>query len=109
MAAEETRLEADRRKALGHGRDGKRDAKDEDVEECGEALNVFDEQDRDDHHDGYCAICAVMSLAGTLLVSGPAILLIPDAYQVLNRTTDAEFFHLATPHGISQPRAPPAS
>lgn len=67
------------------------------------------DQSHGDHHDGYCAICAVMSLAGTLLVNGPAILLIPDAYQVLNRTTDAEFFHLATPHGISQPRAPPAS
>jgi|APThiThiocy_cv2_1041547.scaffolds.fasta_scaffold11041_3 hypothetical protein len=62
-----------------------------------------------DHHDGYCAICAVMSLAGTALISGPAILLIPEAYQVLSRTTDAEFSHLASPHGISQPRAPPAS
>lgn len=75
---------------------------------AGEAQQAPD-QSHGDHHDGYCAICAVMSLAGTLLVSGPAILLIPDAYQVLNRTTDAEFFHLATPHGISQPRAPPAS
>lgn len=62
-----------------------------------------------DHHDGYCAICAVMALAGSLLVSGPVLLLAPEAYQVLSRTTDAEFFHLASPHGISQPRAPPAS
>ena len=75
---------------------------------AGEAQQAPD-QSHGDHHDGYCAICAVMSLAGTLLVSGPAILLIPEAYQVLSRTTDAEFSHLASPHGISQPRAPPAS
>ena len=62
-----------------------------------------------DHHDGYCAICAVMSLAGSLITSGPVLLMVPEAYQVLSRTTDAEFSHLALPHGISQPRAPPAS
>lgn len=62
-----------------------------------------------DHHDGYCAICAVMSLAGSLITGGPVLLLVPEAYQVLSRTTDAEFSHLASPHGISQPRAPPAS
>ncbi|MCO5130756.1 MAG: DUF2946 family protein [Xanthobacteraceae bacterium] len=62
-----------------------------------------------DHHDGYCAICAVMSLAGTLIASGPVILMVPEAYQILSRTTDAEFSHLGAPHGISQPRAPPAS
>lgn len=67
------------------------------------------DQSHGDHHDGYCAICAVMSLAGTLMTSGPMLLLVPEAYQVLKRTTDAEFSHLASPHGISQPRAPPAS
>jgi len=61
------------------------------------------------HHDGYCAICAVMALAGSLIASQPAILLYPQAYEFLNRTTDAGFSHLAAPHGISQPRAPPAS
>jgi hypothetical protein len=66
-------------------------------------------QSHGDHHDGYCAICAVMSLAGSLIISGPVLLLVPEAYQVLSRTTDAEFSHLASPHGISQPRAPPAS
>ncbi|MBN9001100.1 MAG: DUF2946 domain-containing protein, partial [Rhizobiales bacterium] len=60
-------------------------------------------------HDGYCAICAVMSLAGSLITGSPALLLVPEAYRVLSRTTDAEFSHLASPHGISQPRAPPAS
>ncbi|MGB5903660.1 MAG: DUF2946 family protein [Xanthobacteraceae bacterium] len=67
------------------------------------------DQSHGDHHDGYCAICAVMSLAGSLIASGPVLLLVPEAYQVLSRTTDAEFSHLASPHGISQPRAPPAS
>ncbi len=62
-----------------------------------------------DRHDKTCAICAVMSLAGSLIASGPVILLVPEAYQILSRTTDAEFSHLAAPHGISQPRAPPAS
>ena len=62
-----------------------------------------------DRHDGYCAICAVMSLAGTLMTSGPVLLLGPGGYQGLSRATDAEFSHLAAPHGISQPRAPPAS
>lgn len=67
------------------------------------------DQPHGDHHDGYCAICAVMSLAGSLITSGPALVMVPEAYQVLNRVTDAEFFHIVTPHGISQPRAPPAS
>lgn len=67
------------------------------------------DQSHGDHHDGYCAICAVMSLAGSLIASEPVLLMVPEAYQVLSRTTDAEFSHLATPHGISQPRAPPAS
>lgn len=59
------------------------------------------------HHDDYCAICAVMALAGSLITSQPAILLYPQAYEFLSRTTDAGFSHLAAPHGISQPRAPP--
>lgn len=67
------------------------------------------DQSHGDHHDGYCAICAVMALAGSLMTGGPALLMAPEAYQVLNRVTDAEFFHIVTPHGISQPRAPPAS
>lgn len=67
------------------------------------------DQSHGDHHDGYCAICAVMSLAGSLITSGPVLLMVPEAYEVLSRTTDAEFSHLVSPHGISQPRAPPAS
>lgn len=66
------------------------------------------DQSHGDHHDGSCAICAVMSLAGSVITGGPVILLLPQAYQLLSRITDAEFSHLAAPHGISQPRAPPA-
>lgn len=75
---------------------------------AGEAQQAPD-QSHGDHHDSYCAICAVMSLAGSLITGGPVLLLVPEAYQVLSRATDAEFSHLASPHGISQPRAPPAS
>jgi hypothetical protein len=61
------------------------------------------------HHDGYCAICAVMSLAGSLITSEPPLLLLPRAYHLLTLTTDAEFSHIASPRGVFQPRAPPAS
>jgi len=67
------------------------------------------DQSHGDRHDGYCAICAVMSLAGSLIAGGPVLLLVPEAYQVLSRTTDAEFLHLTSPRSSSQPRAPPAS
>jgi hypothetical protein len=50
-----------------------------------------------------------MSLAGSLIIGGPLLLRVPEAYEVLSRTTDAEFSHLASPYGISQPRAPPVS
>jgi len=61
------------------------------------------------HHDDYCAICAVMALAGSVITTEPPVLLLPQAYHFLALTTDAEFSHLASPHGIFQPRAPPAS
>lgn len=61
------------------------------------------------HHDNYCAICAVMTLAGSVITTEPPILLLPEAYHFLTLTTDAEFSHLASPHGVFQPRAPPAS
>ena len=61
------------------------------------------------HHDDYCAICAVMTLAGSLITGEPPLLMLPQAYHFLTLTTDAEFSHLASPHGSFQPRAPPAS
>ena len=66
-------------------------------------------------HDGdrqapdACAICAVMAMAGTVLFSAPPILLLPEAVELLYRTTDAEFVHLKSAGAAFQPRAPPAS
>ncbi len=56
-----------------------------------------------------CAICAVMAMASTVLFSTPPILLLPDAVQILQAITDAEFAHLKSTGVAFQPRAPPAS
>ena len=56
-----------------------------------------------------CAICAVMAMASTMLFSAPPILLLPDAVQIPQRITDAEFAHLISAGTAFQPRAPPAS
>jgi hypothetical protein len=56
-----------------------------------------------------CAICAVVAMAGTVLFSSPPILLLPEAVELLYRTTDAEFLHLKSAGNAFQPRAPPAS
>jgi hypothetical protein len=56
-----------------------------------------------------CAICAVMAMAGTVLFSSPPILQLPEAIELLYRTTDAEFIHLKSAGNAFQPRAPPAS
>ena len=65
-------------------------------------------------HDGdqttdVCAICVVMAMASTVLFSSPPILLLPDAVQILQAITDAEFAHLKSSGTAFQPRAPPAS
>jgi Protein of unknown function (DUF2946) len=56
-----------------------------------------------------CAICAVMAMAGTVLFATPPILLLPDAVEILQQITDAEFAHLKSAGTAFQPRAPPAS
>lgn len=56
-----------------------------------------------------CAICAVISLANSLVFSTPPLLLLPDAVELLYRTTDAEFAHLSSVRSPFQSRAPPAS
>ena len=56
-----------------------------------------------------CAICAVISLANNLVFSGPPLLLLPQAVELLYLTTDAEFAHLNSLHTAFQSRAPPAS
>jgi DUF2946 family protein len=65
------------------------------------------------HHDQQlpdaCAICAVVAMASTILFAGPPILLLPEAIELLYRTTDFEFIHLKSAGNAFQPRAPPAS
>jgi hypothetical protein len=66
-------------------------------------------QDSDQHGPDGCAICAVMAMASTVLFASPPILLLPEAVELLYRTTDAEFVHLKSANVSFQPRAPPAS
>jgi len=56
-----------------------------------------------------CAICAVMALANTVLFATPPLLLLPQAVELLYRTTDAELVHLNSARVAFQPRAPPVS
>ena len=48
-------------------------------------------------------------MAGTVLFSTPPLLELPQAIELLHRTTDAEFSHLKSAGTAFQPRAPPAS
>ena len=72
------------------------------------------EQQPAGHDDGQpsnepCAICAVMSMANQLVFATPALLLLPDAVELLFLVTDAEFAHLASLWPAFQSRAPPVS
>ena len=65
--------------------------------------------DREQPGDDNCAICAVVAMAGTVVFATPPLLLLPQAIDLLYRTTDAEFAHLSSATTGFQPRAPPAS
>jgi len=65
--------------------------------------------DDDKHPADTCAICAVISLAGTVLVATPPLLMLPEAVELLRRTTDAEFLHLKSAPAAFRSRAPPLS
>lgn len=66
--------------------------------------------DREQPGDDNCAICAVVAMAGTIVsATPPALLQLPQAIELLYRTTDAEFIHLKSAGTAFQPRAPPAS
>jgi hypothetical protein len=41
-----------------------------------------------------CTICAVMTLADKVFFAAPPLLMLPEAVELLYRTTDAEFVHL---------------
>jgi hypothetical protein len=65
--------------------------------------------DREQPGEDNCAICAVVAMAGTILFATPPLLQLPQAIDLLYRTTDAEFLHLKSAGAAFQPRAPPAS
>ena len=72
------------------------------------------EQQPTGHDDGQpsnepCAICAVMAMANQLVFATPALLLLPDAVELLFLVTDAEFAHLGSLWPAFQSRAPPVS
>jgi hypothetical protein len=65
--------------------------------------------DREQPGEDNCAICAVVAMAGTVVFATPPLLQLPQAIELLYRTTDAEFIHLKSAGTAFQPRAPPAS
>jgi hypothetical protein len=65
--------------------------------------------DREQPGDDVCAICALVAMAGTVVFATPPLLHLPQAVELLYRTTDAEFLHLESASHAFQPRAPPAS
>lgn len=56
-----------------------------------------------------CAICTVMSMANQMLFATPALLLLPDALELLYLATGAELAHLSESWPGFHSRAPPAS
>lgn len=76
-----------------------------------EATSPAQPAGHDNHHPANepCAICAVMSMANQMLFATPALLLVPDAVELLYLVTDAEFSHLGSLRSAFQSRAPPAS
>jgi hypothetical protein len=65
--------------------------------------------DREQPGEDNCAICALVAMASTVVFATPPLLLLPQAIDLLYRTTDAEFLHLKSAATAFQPRAPPAS
>lgn len=65
--------------------------------------------DREHQGEDNCAICTIIAMAGTVVSATPPVLLLPQAIELLRRSTDAEFIHLKSAGTAFQPRAPPAS
>ena len=65
--------------------------------------------DTDQQPADACAICAVISLASSMLFTAPPVLLLPEAVELLFRTTNAEFVHLKSAPAAFHSRAPPLS
>ena len=66
-------------------------------------------RDKDQLVHGRCVVCAVAAMASTALFAPPPVLLLPQAIEILNQTTEAEFAHLKSAGAASRPHAPPAS
>lgn len=62
---------------------------------------------RDQQPNDGCAICAVVALAGSIVFATPPVLLVPQAAELLLRSTRAEFVHLNAASVAFQSRAPP--
>ena len=62
-----------------------------------------------DRHTSDCAICAILSLANNFLFATSPILELPQAVELLQFATGAEFAHLGSPHPAFQSRATPVS
>jgi hypothetical protein len=62
-----------------------------------------------DQQSADCAVCAVLSLANNFLFATPPHLELPQAAELLQLATGAEFAHPGSPHPAFQSRAPPAS
>jgi hypothetical protein len=52
-----------------------------------------------------CTICAVVTLADQLFSATPPLMMLPEAVELLYRTTDAEFVHLKSAGVVAQPHA----
>jgi Protein of unknown function (DUF2946) len=67
------------------------------------------DRDSDRQSNDGCAICAVIAMANAVLFATPPLLPLPQAVELLYRTTDAGFVHLQPADAPFQPRAPPIS
>jgi hypothetical protein len=52
-----------------------------------------------------CTICIFVTLADQLFSATPPLMMLPEAVELLYRTTDAEFVHLKSAGVVAQPRA----
>ncbi|MBO4222089.1 DUF2946 family protein [Bradyrhizobium neotropicale] len=80
-----------------------------------DAASLSAPQQQSPHQDNHqqpadgCAICAVITMAHGMLFATPPVLLLPQAIELLQLTTEAGFAHLGATHRAFQSRAPPLS
>ena len=79
------------------------------TEAASQAQHQNDSHDGDQHPATTCAVCVVLSMAQQMVFATPALLLLPDAVELLYLVTDAELAHLSESWPGFQSRAPPVS